>query len=444
VLAAALALIGVVPSAAAAAPVQQAPAPAPPPPLDEYAGPPLVDATNQAGWWTPLVEHDGALYYAYDGPGSSGGTHVVLVAKRLLTTGEVVTSCLAAGGGCIQFGDDVGHNQPSVAVDGDGFVHVFTAMHSSPWRQHYFRSAEPESVTTMVDRGATLPDQSWTHTYPVPATAPDGSVWLAIRSRSSAGAAGVGGRLYHYDPATQTWTRTATFAYNPGLWVYPDDLQIDSSGRLHIAYEWVKKYVNWFPHIGAYAIYVPSTGRFVNAGGQTMTAPLTVNSPAVYQSWSSSFDPTARYNGLGVQTAKLALDPVTHRPQIAYRYTPRYGQHLAVLLTRWDGHAWRRTTVYAGRYDTFPTVDLTLVGSSLRIYYTKVNTTGGPSAFVAWPLAGGGGGAGGFGEASLAGSHPGIERLSAIPLSDGRDALYLSAPHDRPPGGSLYLGVLPR
>jgi hypothetical protein len=234
-------------------------------------------------------------------------------------------------------------------------------------------------------------------------------------------------------------TRAAAFAYNPGLWVYPDDVQVDPSGRVHIAFEWVKKYVNWFPHIGAYATYDPATGRFANAAGQGLAAPLTVNSPAVYQSWSSSFDPNAKFNGLGVQAAKLVVDPATGRPQIVYRYTPRYGQHLAVLRTRWDGVAWRPTTVYAGRYDTFPTVDVTLSGGSLRIYYTKVNTTGGPAAFVAWPLDGGG-----YDERTLVSAHPGIQRLSVIALADGRDILYLSAPVDRPPGGSLYLGILAR
>jgi hypothetical protein len=313
-------------------------------------------------------------------------------------------------------------------------------MHSSRWAEHYFRSTEPGRVTTFAERGGDLPDPTWTHTYPVLAEAPDGDLWLTIRSRSSAGAAGVGGRLYHYDVATQRWSRPATFAYNPGLWVYTDDLQIDASGKLHIAFEWVKKFVNSFPHIGAYVTYDPATGRFANAAGQTLAGPLTVNSPAVYQSWSSSFDPTARYNGLGVQTAKLVLDPRNGRPRIVYRYTPRYGQNLAVLHAGWDGTQWRKTTVYGGRYDTFPAVDVTMVGANLRVYYAKVNSSGGPSAFVAERTA-----AGAYAERSLAPTHPGIERLSAITRADGTDVVYLSAPLARAPAsGELYVGTLAR
>jgi len=367
---------------------------------------------------------------------------VVRVVKRL-ASGQTQSSCLSLsgpGGPCHEFHDDVGHHQPSIAVDGNGYVHVFTAMHSSPWAQHYFRSTAPESVTTFADQGATMPDPTWTHTYPVLARAPGGDLWLAVRSRSSAAAAGVGGHLYHYDPATRRWTRVTTFAYNPRLWVYPDDLQIDATGRLHIAFEWVKKYTNAYPHIGVYTTYDPATGRFANAAGQTLTGPLTVKSPAVYQPWSSSYDPTATRNGLGVQTAKVALDPATGRPRIVYRYTPRYGLHLAVLQVVWDGTAWRRSTVYGGKYDTFAAVDVTVYGSSTRVYYAKVNTTGGPSAFVAESTA-----TGPYVERSLAPTRRRIERLSAVTRADGTDVLYLSAPGARAPlAGELYLGTLAR
>ena len=325
-------------------------------------------------------------------------------------------------------------------MDGDGYVHVLTAMHSSPWAQHYFRSTAPESVTAFAERGTTMPDPTWTHTYPVVARGPGGDLWLTVRSRSTASAAGVGGRLYHYDLSTQRWSRIITFAYNVGLWVYPDDLQVDATGRVHIAFEWVKKYTNAFPDIGAYATYDPATGRLANAAGQTLTGPLTVNSPAAYQSWSSSYDPTATHNGRGVQTAKLALDPATGRPQIVYRFMPDDGVHSAVLRAGWDGVAWRRTIVYGGKYDTFPAVDVTVHGSSIRLYYAKVNTRGGPSAFVAEPATGST-----YAERSFAPSRPRIERLSAVTRADGTDVLYLSAPQALAPlAGELYVGTLAR
>lgn len=405
-----------------------------------------VDSSNQAGWWTPIVEHDGAVYYAYDAPGRRPRTHTVVVTRRS-PSGETESGCLrragaGAGGACTQFPDDVGHHQPSLAVDGAGYVHAFVAMHSSPWRGHYFRSDAPESVARFTDRGAQMPDQGWTHTYPVPAVAPDGDVWLTTRGRSSAEARGVGGRLYRYDVATATWSRVATFAYQPGLWVYTDDVQVDAAGRVHIAFEWVKKYSRTFPHVGAYVTYDPATGRFANVAGQDLPGPLDADSPAAYQPWSASYDPATEVAGLGVQTAKLALDP-TAGPQIVYRYMPRHGGRLRVLHAWWDGSQWRRTTVYAGRYDTHPTVDVTLVGASLRVYYAKVDTSGGPTAFVAERRP-----AGGYAERSLAPGRPGIERLSAITRPGGADLVYLSAPRlfgaEGADGGELYLATVPR
>jgi hypothetical protein len=46
-----------------------------------------MDASNQAGWWSPIDERDGSIYAAYNGWGSStsGGstdTHTVYVARR--------------------------------------------------------------------------------------------------------------------------------------------------------------------------------------------------------------------------------------------------------------------------------------------------------------------------------------------------------------------------
>lgn len=398
----------------------------------------VVDTTNQAGWWTPLAESEGATYYAYDAPGSQPTTHVVRVARRG-PSGATTSSCLASGGRCIQFPDDIGHHQPSIAVDGAGYVHVFAAMHSSRWQQRYFRSTAPRSVAGFTDRSATLPDQTWTHTYPVLAAAPDGDLYLAIRSRSSPAAAGVGGRLYHFDLGTGAWTRAATFAYQAGLWVYPDDLFVDPAGRVHVLYMWVDKRDTKFSHVGAYVVLDPASRRFSNAAGEDLGPSPNLASDAAYQPWPASYDPANPRNGTGVEVAKFSLDPVTLRPEIAYRYRRWDGERMHVRHAAWDGQQWRRTVVYRGKYDTFPAVDLTGTGARLRIYYVKRNTSGGPAAFVAEPSA-----AGGYAEWALTRTRPRIERLSVISRPDGTDVLYLSAPWTSARSGQLYLGTAPR
>jgi hypothetical protein len=67
----------------------------------------VIDTSNQAGWWTPLVEYGGATYFAYDAPGRQPGTHVVYVAKRE-RSGATEASRLTAAGRCLEFADDIG------------------------------------------------------------------------------------------------------------------------------------------------------------------------------------------------------------------------------------------------------------------------------------------------------------------------------------------------
>jgi BNR repeat-containing family member len=398
----------------------------------------VIDTSNQAGWWTPLVENGGATFYAYDAPGRQPGTHVVYVAKRE-RSGATASSCLTAAGRCLEFSDDVGHHQPSIAVDGAGFVHVFTAMHSSQWEARYFRSTAPNSVTSFTDRSASLPDQTWTFTYPVLATAPDGGLYLAIRGRSSPTARGVGGRLYRYAQVTQNWVRTATFAYNAGLWVYPDDLYIDPAGRVHILYMWVDKRDPSFSRVGAYVVYHPASGRFANAAGENLGPSPNFASAAAYQPWPASYDPANPSNGTGVEVAKFSLDRATLRPEVAYRYRRWDGERMQVRRAAWDGSVWRRTVVYRGKYDTFPAVDVTGTGTTQRIYYVKRNPTGGPAVFVAERLTDGT-----YVERSLASTRPKIQRLSIITRSDGTDVAYLAAPFASTVAGELYLATVPR
>ena len=65
-----------------------------PPSLVDFGPTRLEDTTNSAGWWTPIVEHGGATYFAYDAPGRTARTHAVWVVKRL-ASGRTASSCLS-------------------------------------------------------------------------------------------------------------------------------------------------------------------------------------------------------------------------------------------------------------------------------------------------------------------------------------------------------------
>lgn len=381
-----------------------------------------MDASNQAGWWHPMDARAGRTYLAYNGWGGSGqggaaDTHRVYVARRD-PSGAWARGCLPGrSGGCAVYRDDIGHNQPTLVVDGDGYIHVFASMHANDWR--YFRSTRPGDPTTMVDRSTQMPDQGGRYTYPTATRTPNGDVYVAIRSLAA-------GNLYRWDVAADRWSRAATFAAEDDYVVYPDDVVSDAAGNVHIAWEWAYGGANGLRHLGSYLRYEPSTGRFRNAAGREVELPATTHDDVVYQPIEPGERPTDRgspANPPGLQSAKLALDAATGRPSVAYRFRPTAGGRFEVRLAEWrgaEGGGWRRQTVYAGRYNTYAAVDVSLRGGPARVYYAKSGVPSRDQATVATP------GAGGWTERSLAAGVP-IERLSVV-NTNGVDRLYLAAP----------------
>lgn len=392
-----------------------------------------MDASNQAAWWKPLDEFGGSHFLAYNawgGPGATNGgptdTHTVYIAEHK-PDGQWARGFLGHDGACSVFTDDVGHRQPSIAVDGHGRIHAFAAMHGDHWI--YYRSATPGDVTTMVDRSTEMPDQADGFTYPAVCSVGNGDLYLIIRS-------GIAGRLYRWNDGTAQWSRVATFATTSGFVVYPDDIIGDAAGNLHIAWEWAFGTTGGLRHLGSYLRYEPATGRFTNAAGATMTLPVTTASPVVYQplegiekATTTDDDPT---EPPGFQSAKLALNPTTGRPAVAYRYRTEPHGLWRVRVAEWNGSSWARSGVYVGSYDTTAAIDISKCGSGTRVYYAKAQTPTGDQAFAATRQANGT-----WVETCLA---PGvrIERLSVIRRGN-TDHIYLAAPGAQ----KLYLASLP-
>jgi hypothetical protein len=382
-----------------------------------------MDASNQAGWWHPIDTRGGSTYVAYNGWGGSGqggadDTHRVYVARRD-RSGRWRRGCLPGrNGGCAVFRDDIGHNQPTLVLDGDGYIHVFASMHHNNWR--YFRSARPADPTTMVERSAQMPDQGGRYTYPTAARTPNGDVYVAIRSLPT-------GKLYRWDDAANRWSTVATFAAEDGYAVYPDDIVSDSAGNVHLAWEWAYGGTNGLRHLGSYMRYEPRVGRFFDAAGRRVAAPAGIDSSTVYQPLEGAERSTDRGSPAdppGLQSAKLALDPDTGRPVVAYRFRPAWGGLFEVRLAEWrgaDAGGWVRQPVYRGRYNTYAAVDVTVRGGVARVYYAKSGVPNQDQAFLATRRP-----ASGWTETSLASGTP-VERLSVV-QAGGVDQLYLAAP----------------
>lgn len=386
-----------------------------------------ADSSNTAAWWVPLAYRNGVSYFAFDAPGSTAERHEVKVGKRDAAGTWTFGVLKNADGTTWSDDDDPGHNQPTIAVDGDGYIHVWADLHGDDWR--YFRSSSAGDVSDLRRRSE-MPG-SGSFTYPVAKTAPNGDVWLFLRNRASTSGTG---ELYRFANASRTWSRISGFAYSAGAVVYPDDLVFGSDGSLHIVWEWAKTSPRSLRHYGSYLRYVPSTNRWYYMDGTQATVPvsLTSSSKLFYLPLQSGEAFVEDETVKGLQSAKIALDP-NDRPTIAYRFRPTDGsgtQNFDVWRVRWDGGAWvNREKIYAANNDVPAALGLTRNATSVRVYFT---TTGGglqravKTGTTDWTIT------------ALA---PGkaIFRTNVTPIDGDTDVVYGGAPTDvNSTTGSVY------
>ncbi|MGI5177784.1 BNR-4 repeat-containing protein [Dactylosporangium sp. CA-152071] len=321
-----------------------------------------IDSSNQAAWWSPLDTYtpgNDYAYLAFNEPGSTAGTHRVAIARRD-TAGGWTRLPVMNGAAQAEYADDIGHNQPSVARDGSGRLHVFASMHNNAWR--YFRSDTVGGAPT--NHAADLPDQGIGVTYPVLTTAPNGDLYLIARLDGSTARSG---RLYRWNNAAATWTRVAVFAESANRAVYPDDLQFDTAGNLHVLWEWGLYPATAFRHQLSYLLYRPATGTFADHTGAAVAVPVSTATADVIQPIEAG-EVYQGNDGTGpaVQSAKLTVDGTS--PKVAYRY--RSATNFMVRYAYVSGTTWVRDTVYSAA-QTSAAIDITWHPTEQkRVYYT--------------------------------------------------------------------------
>jgi hypothetical protein len=313
----AIILTDVHPSYADGFTVKQAPAPI------RYGG----DSTN-----AETAYHNNALYVAY-----TDADFLLTVARQDLITGEWTKDTeIDRTIGYL----DPSHNQIALAVDGDGYIHVWYGMHDFHGLR-YARSNEPESVTTGFKvRRAEFPDVDESYTYPHAATAPNGDIYFSIRNQWRYLP------LFRWDNAQKTWTKLAVFAsghdtdnteqtYTPYLpWLF-----VDSTGNVHIKWDWAFGSSRSERHMGSYALYKPDTGKFYRANGQEYQLPITVETADTFQPMPQG----VTWDHEGIALSNMTVD-AHNQPIISYAFSPRgNANQWEHRVARWDGTAWVRT-----------------------------------------------------------------------------------------------------
>ncbi|QYJ85011.1 BNR-4 repeat-containing protein [Shewanella mesophila] len=331
-----------------------------------------VDSSNQAGWWVPLSLKGDDAYFAFNSIGTSNGNHKVKIAKRDQNGDYTEGYIKNADGSHWVHNDDIGHDQPTVAVDGDGYVHVFADHHSDTDGFRYFRSESPESVAK-IKRNTDIGFSSGQYTYPVATTAPDGDVYVIVRDVSGED---IGkGLLFRWDTNTQIWSLLTTFASQTNTRVYPDDVAVDENGDVHIIWEWSYDHPRADRHYGSYVKYEPDTGKTRTADGTEVASPVTLSTQGIfYQGLESGESFTSNNVGKGLQSAKLALGE-GNRPSVVYRYrtnnTSNGSRDYEVFHIRWNGDSWVDRTSLFSTQDTIAALGHTLVGNRVRTYYVS-------------------------------------------------------------------------
>ena len=404
--------------------------------------PVTVDGSNQSGWWNPLAVSGDTTYFAYNVPAGTNRHEVHLAARP--GAGEWESGCLRlASGACANYLNDNGHNQPSIAIDGEGKIHVFASMHHEDW--NYFRSTTPGDVTSLVEVSEEMPDAGSTISYPITSVGPNGDVWLMVRTGPDSQARR-DGILYHYDLAAKTWERETVIASATNYSVYPDDLIVDENNQVHVLWEWHRWAAGPYRHLGSYAIWNPETQSFRDVSGAALPTPIrpTTPGPVVFQPFTEGEDMNS--TSPAFQTAKMAVKDGAVQG-ITYRYASAGSTAFDLKWASWDGSAWNLQTLIdtaplGADASTIAAMDATSFGSKNRAYgVVSVQVCGAQHSQVimleqakgrkGWAVEA-------IGEPML-----GQQRLRAATRADGTDVLYLSAPATAG-GGTLRYAEVPR
>lgn len=370
-----------------------------------------LDSSNRAGWWSPIVASAGNVDMAFSGKGMTEGFHTIQVAHRNGLNQWSLTPVYEDVYGTIaEYPNDPGHRQSSIAMDGSGRLHLFGSMHTSPW--NYYRN--DGSGGSFLNHSTEMPDQHTTFTYPVAATAPNGDLYLIVRADEYMN--GVDpkreGKLYRWDNANADWSVVGAFAGETDRAVYPQDIQIDAAGNVHILYEWSPYPSGALRHQLSYIKYVPSTGAWVDHAGTTMTVPVNVSGSdaivpfAAGEAWGGD-----SYTGPATQTAKMAIHD--GGIDVVYRHRDTDGGVFKVKAAHSEsGSSWATEDVFTSA-STSASVAISVSEGQARLYYARAG-----NAYMAYKTAGGA-----YTSVQLT-SDRSISHL-AVTQTDGVDYLYL-------------------
>lgn len=276
-----------------------------------------------------LATHDETQFLAYYDPDGR-----VVLARRTLGSGEWQVHRSELTGNVRD-----AHNAISIAIDGDGVLHLAWDHHGSPL--NYVRATAPGALT-LGERQA-MTGQHETHvTYPEFYNLDDGD--LLFMYRFGAGPEGWT-MLHRYDRARGEWT-IVQHALLDGEHVrvpYTNQLAIDTAKRWHVSWVWRENRDVESNHDLCYARSDDQGRTWLKSDGAAYTLPIT-------QPTSEIICPIPQNSDL-INQCSTAVDS-RGRPMIASYWRPAGSEAPQYHLVWFDGAAWqvqqvsRRTTPF--------------------------------------------------------------------------------------------------
>lgn len=261
-----------------------------------------------------------------------------VIAQRHLKTGVWVVTDVSAIFGNIA---SDGHNSFAIAVDGNGYVHLWGNMHASAML--YAKSNAPNSVAAFT-AATMIGTQESASSYPNPLTLPNGNLLFTYRDGVSGD-----GDLYlnRYNTTAGTWTRLSKLidGTSTSEGVYASQITQDKNGGLHMAYNWRGDDTADSNRDVCYVRSLDGGVTWASITGTAVSLPIThAGSPVIF--------PTALTGSGLLNTASVTVTD-SGKPHLAFLMFDA-GGFTNVYHLWWTGSAW------TGEFVTFGTVRMSL------------------------------------------------------------------------------------
>jgi hypothetical protein len=246
-----------------------------------------------------LYTHEERQYIAY-----FHANRQITVGQRALTDDQFERSIMpptfreTAGGTSTVLGWD-SHNDLTIGVDKDGYIHLAGNMHNDPIT--YFKSTKPNDISTLVQQQVLIGPNERMCTYPAFMLTKEGELVFHYRD----GGSGNGNEIYNiYSCETQRWSRMLDVPLTDGqglMNAYQSQPTVLGDGWYHVYWVWRDSPDCQTNHDLSY-MKSPDLKRWFNALGEPIALPATLSQRSLI------VDPIPVKGGIINLAAELCLD----------------------------------------------------------------------------------------------------------------------------------------